>query len=534
MIPEFSFRTRQQNLERLASEAFDVLVIGGGITGAGVARDAAMRGLSVALVERDDFASGTSSKSTKLVHGGLRYLTTFDFRLVYESCRERHILGRIAAPLCQPLPLVYPCYGDSSRELLLRSAGMWFYETLALFRNVRWHRTLGPGRTLELEPGLRRERLRGSSVHYDLLTNDAWLTLATVVSAHRHGAVIANHVAATEFRGSGRVRECVLREALSGQELSARAKVIVNASGPWLDEVRRLAGSVRTPALCPSKGVHLVIPRQRMPIGNGVLWDWPEDRRILVAIPWGNVTLVGTTETPPTEDWSSAVPSEVEYLLRAANYVFPEANLALKDVSCVFSGVRPLLRSDRPTLTAASRAHKVFEDPDGLISVGGGKLTTYRAMAEEVVDLVLRRLGKKAGPCRTAETPLDEEAGPPSLEKRDRPSRLRKRYGAGARAVEDILAQDPELGKPIAPGLPYMLAELDYGVRYEMAMTLEDSLERRVPILYEDQNHGFDALRPLADRMAEMLGWTEAMKNERMEHYHQTVQRSVPYDLKSS
>lgn len=529
MTQEFSFRTRQANLARLASETFDVLVIGGGITGAGIARDAAMRGLHVALVERGDFASGTSSKSTKLVHGGLRYLSTFDFGLVHESCRERYLVGRIASRLCEPLPLVYPCYGRTPLELLYRSAGMWLYDTLALFRNVRRHQILGPKRTRERLPGVRPQDLRGASVHYDLQTNDVWLTLATTLSAHRHGAVVASYVKATELRGSATLRECTLEDQMTAEAIHAKAQVIVNATGPWLDEVLQLDGADEEPRISPSKGTHLIIPHERLPLKAGVLWDYPKDGRTLVAVPCGHVSLLGTTELPPAGDWSATSVPEVDYLLKAANYIFPEADLTPDDVWSAFSGVRPLLRSERSSLTAASRTHAVIKSPSGMISIGGGKLTTYRAMAEEVVDLVVERIGKKAAPCRTAEEPLDgTDALPSAQEDGSVSSRLRKRYGPDAKAVDEALRGEPKLAKPIVPGLPYVLGEVGHCIQYEMALTLEDFLARRAPILYEDREHGLGALETVAHAMGEALGWDEVRRNEQIESYGRAVEQAIP------
>ena len=515
-----------------------MLVIGGGITGAGIARDAAMRGLSTALVEREDFASGTSSKSTKLIHGGHRYLTTYDFGLVYESCRERYLLGRIAPRLWRPIPIIYPFYQASRLGMLYRATGMWMYDALALFRNVQRHRMLKPAETRQLEPALRKEALSGAALYYDCQTNDAWLALATIRSAHRYGAVIANYCPVTAFRDHGEPRECVVRDATTGEERGVRARTIVNAAGPWLDEVRGLAGPGRDPTLMPSKGAHLIIPRERLGHERSVIFDSEEDGRTLVAISAGRLTILGATEQPPGPDWDVTARSEVDYLLRIANRVFPDAKLTPADVWCAFSGVRPLLRTDRGSLTAASRTHKIIEESDGLISIGGGKLTTYRFMAEQVVDTVARRLGKRSGPCLTAEIPLDGPDAVPgdestSEEGSELAAHLRRRYGPAAEELEEMLHGDPSLAAPIAAGLPYVLAEVPYGVRNEMALTIEDLMARRVPVLYEDQDHGLAALQAIAALMAAELGWDEQKKGEQMALYRTRVERSSPLSAAS-
>lgn len=525
---EFSYRTRKEGLERLAHATFDVLLIGGGITGAGIARDAAMRGLEVALVERGDFASGTSSKSSRLIHGGFRYLATGDLGLVFQSCRERHIVRRIAPRLVQPLEFLYPFFESSSLGLLWRSMGLWVYDGMAFSRNVQRHRMLKPQAALELEPGLRKDGLSGAALYYDCLTNDFRLTLATLQSAFRQGAVLVNYAQAVELRSAGEsFHEVILKEQFSGEMLAVRARVVVNAAGPWVDQVRRLAGAGHQPALRPSKGTHLILPRERVGHQRAVVFHAVQDRRVLFAIPFGPLTILGTTETAAGEEGLFGVASEVEYLLKSANRIFPDARLEAKDVWCTYSGLRPLLRSDRPTLTSASREHRVVQEPDGMISVCGGKLTTYRAMAEEVVDLVVRRLEKHAGPCRTAQRPLDEgmetAAG---AESSGGFSSLAARYGPEARIVEETMASDARWRARIVPSLPYVLAEVPYVLEHEMALTLEDLLVRRIPLLYEDREHGLGCVEEVAALMGEVMGWSESIKREQVRRYCGIVESS--------
>ncbi|MDP6504590.1 MAG: glycerol-3-phosphate dehydrogenase/oxidase, partial [Planctomycetota bacterium] len=383
-MSEFSHKTRHQNLGRFERETFDLLIIGGGITGAGIARDAAMRGLSVALVEKSDFASGTSSKSSKLIHGGFRYLETYDFRLVYESCRERHLMMKLLPRLVEPIPFLFPFYDLPTFGMLYRSIGMWVYDTLAMFRNVHRHKMLKPKHVLEAEPGIRSDGLCGAALYYDCQTNDAWLTMALLQDAHRRGAVIVNYTGATELRLQSGESECVLRDEIDADELCVRARVVVNASGPWMDQVRQIGGK-DLPRLQTSKGTHLVLDRHRVPHERSVLFASPDDGRVLLIIPAGNISILGTTEVSEGLDAAFSNAGEVDYLLRAANSAFPGTDLTRDDVWCTYAGHRPLIKSDRGDLTSASRKHEIFQDDDGLISVGGGKLTTHRVMAEEVV-----------------------------------------------------------------------------------------------------------------------------------------------------
>ncbi|MDA1143320.1 MAG: glycerol-3-phosphate dehydrogenase/oxidase [Planctomycetota bacterium] len=526
-MSEFSHKTRQQSLARLESEIFDLLIIGGGITGAGIARDASMRGLRVALVEKKDFASGTSSKSSKLIHGGFRYLETYDFHLVYESCRERHLMMKLLPRLAEPIPFLFPFYDLRPLGMLYRSLGMWTYDILAMFRNVHRHQMLKPAQALEAEPGIRSDGLSGAAMYYDCQTNDAWLTMAILQDAHRRGAVIVNYTGATELKLKPGESKCTLKDEITDTEIRARAKVVVNASGPWMDKVRQIGGK-DFQRLQTSKGTHLILDRHRISHERSVLFSSPDDGRVLLIIPAGNVSILGTTELSEDVDSTFSNADEVDYLLRAANHAFPGADLTRDDVWCTYAGHRPLIKSGRENLTSASRKHEIFQDDDGLISIGGGKLTTHRAMAEEAVDIIVRRLGKTARRCRTAGTPLEEPI-PEVASQTPAEKHLNRRYGQAVNRVVEIQENDPSMAEEIVPGLPYTYAELDYCIQSEMVMTLDDFLGRRVPLLLEDKNHGLEALEQVAARMQSLLGWSNELRGQQVAAYQKVVRKSLPH-----
>jgi len=397
----FSAATRQENLDRLAQDAFDLLIIGGGITGVAIARDAAMRGMRTALVEKDDFASGTSGRSSRLIHGGIRYLEYYQFKLVFEACCERRVMRRVAPRLVRPLPFLYPLYRQQKPAPWKLRLGLTLYDALGLFRNVQHHRWLDPSEVQEREPAIARRGLLGAARFYDAQADDARLTLLTAKSAHLHGAIIANHVRAVDLMvGGGRVVGACLVDQRGDRQIEARARVVVNATGVWGDEVRAMDETSREAMLRPTKGVHLVIHREKLYSDHAVVFDSPRDGRHVFLIPWGDFALIGTTDTDFSGDLDNPAASEedVAYLLDAARYAFPKARIDREDVISTFAGLRPLVKAPG-SAHAVSREHVIVEGGTGLITVVGGKLTTHRLMAEEVVDRAQQRLGAD----RTAE-----------------------------------------------------------------------------------------------------------------------------------
>jgi glycerol-3-phosphate dehydrogenase len=521
----------RSTLEQLTAEPADLLVIGGGITGAGVARDAAMRGLRTVLVDQHDFGSGTSSRSSRLVHGGLRYLETGDFRLVLEANRERRILLRIAPHLVWPLPFVFPLHRGDRIPLWRLAAGMWLYDALALFRNVRMHRMLGKRALLEAEPMLRERGLLGGARFYDAQCDDARLTLATIRSAVHHGALVANYTAVRALeRTAGRVVGALLEDRLTGAQAALRASVVVNASGPWADRVRLLEDSGATALLQPTKGIHIVVDRSRLDHREGIVFISPIDGRVLFILPWNDLSYIGTTDTDTTEspDALTISTDDIVYLLRSANAQFPNARLGVEDVRAAWAGLRPLLADkERHVTSSRTRDHAIVQGSGGMITVVGGKLTTYRAMAAEAVDRAGRELRYRDGRGRPFRDSVrtDEEALPGGeaadlaqfrergLELGVAPEsveHLLRNYGTEAAGIYNLGAGERRLLRRLAPPHPAIEAEVVHAVRREMAQTVEDVLVRRMHLYYEAQDRGLQAARRVAELMARERGWDEA------------------------
>jgi glycerol-3-phosphate dehydrogenase len=388
-------------LAELAATPADLIVIGGGITGTGIARDAALRGLRTVLLEQRDLACGTSGRSSRLVHGGLRYLEHGDFKLVFEALRERAILQQIAPHLVRPLSFVFPLHQGDRLPLWKLAAGMWLYDLLALFRNVRRHQMLGKRALLEREPALRTAGLKGAARYFDAQCDDARLVVATARSARAAGAAIRTWTTVTGFlREGGRVTGVVAHDVESGTDAELRAAVVVNATGPWVDAVRRLEqdGAV-TPLLRRTKGAHVVVPRARIGHTEGITFLSPLDGRVMFVLPWGDWSYIGTTDTDTAEspDAVAVTPEDVRYLLRSANSRFPSARLSEDDVIATWAGLRPLIDGSARAADAVSREHAIVDGPGGVLTVAGGKLTTYRAMAAEVVDRIVQRIPPRDG-----------------------------------------------------------------------------------------------------------------------------------------
>lgn len=553
----FSAQARHHGWHSLGERELDLVVVGGGITGAGIARDAALRGLSVALLDARDLAEGTSSRSSRLIHGGLRYLETLDFRLVFEASAERRRLLELAPHLVSPLPFLFPLWRGGPVGPLKLRAGMWLYDALSAFRNIERHRMLGREGALAREPALRSEGLVGGAVYYDAQVDDARLTVAVARGAHGAGAVVVPHAEVIGFiRGEEeRVAGVRVRDCLRGGEREVRARVVINATGPWSDSLRTLADADAAPRLRPTKGVHLVMRRERVGNAGALVFPSPLDQRVMFILPWGDLTYVGTTDTDspgPPED-AVATPEDVRYLLASANAVFPAANLANEDVLATWAGVRPLLapRDDddgEMSEGQTSREHDVWHDRSGLLNVAGGKLTTFRVMAADAVDaaaeLLARQDGRAVGPSTTAGLPLP--GAPPipleALAEELRhefaslplpPAAVRRlagRYGADARTVLDSIRRDPALGERIGEGLDYLWAEVAHGVRHEMATTLEDLLRRRLQLFYEAPDADGALARAVAERVAGEpgLGWDAADVERQVTAYRRRWREARP------
>jgi glycerol-3-phosphate dehydrogenase len=488
----------------LAGEKFDLLVIGGGITGCGVARDAAMRGLNVALVERDDFASGTSGRSSRLVHGGIRYLEHGQLHLVYESIRERQILLRIAPHLVKPLAFSWPIYRGARVGKVRLSAGLLAYYVMAGGRS-RLHSTLNVRETLEREPSLESAGLTGGAVYYDACTDDARLTVANAIAAQQNGATVVSHARVTRIlQDHGKAVGAVVKSLHPDETYQVQARVIVNAIGVWNNEFTRDKRARRHRG---SKGAHISVSRERVGNRDALTLMSPIDGRVMFCLPAGSQAIVGTTDTWTDESPESvhASTADVDYLLRSANAYFPRAKLTRGDVVSAWAGIRPLASATASNPTAVSREHSIVTDGTGVINVTGGKLTTYRSMAAEVVDRVQQSLGQEQerAPTDSVELPGAERAS----------------------EIAQLQGEDRKLAEPLVSELPYTGAHLVYGVTKEMALDLSDLLIRRVHLAFEARDHGVSVAARAADIVAPLLGWDDQTKSARVREFRQDVER---------
>ncbi|MBN9517935.1 glycerol-3-phosphate dehydrogenase/oxidase [bacterium] len=456
-------------------EPWDLVIVGGGATGAGVALDAAVRGYSVLLVERADFGSGTSSRSTKLVHGGVRYLRQGNVGLVTDALRERGRLRRNAPHLVHDLAFVLPCYRRF--DLLQYGIGLTAYDLLAGRERFGRSELLSARRVVRLLPTVRTDKLRGGVLYHDGQFDDARLLITLIRTAADRGAVVLNHTPVTALlKEGGRVCGVVFHDAETGVEIRAAARVVVNAAGPFCDDVRHLADPTTPPLVAASQGSHVVLPRAFLPTDHALLIPETPDGRVLFAIPWHGHTLVGTTDVPipaaPTDPAATA--AEIDFILETAGrYLAKPPTRA--DVLATFAGVRPLVKvaSTSATTAALARDHVIRTDQPGLVTITGGKWTTYRAMAEECVTAAARLAGLPRRPCGTAELRLRGASNPD-------PGDEFGGYGSDAAGVRAVVQSDPALADRLHPDLPYRAGEVVWAARHEMARTPDDVLFRRL------------------------------------------------------
>jgi len=496
---QFSALTRSANLTRMAETRFDVLVIGGGITGTGIALDAAARGFSVALVEKDDFASGTSGRSSRMIHGGLRYLAQGDVGLVREALRERKILRQLAPHLIRPLPALIPA--GSPREAARYRLGLTAYEALGAGRNIGFHRPVSREQILQVAPGLRRAA--GGYRYFECQGDDARLTIEVARAAQGFGALLANHVRAEQLLGQTRVTGARVTDEITGERFEIQAGVTVNAAGVWADQIQALAAggtAARDRRLIPSKGVHLVFAPGA--VRTKVALFVPsaaDDGHFIFVVPWEDRVYAGTTDTPYSGDLDTPVvgDSDRDYILATVARDFP--GVTERDVVASWAGLRPLLSHGQGDVRTydLSRKHAIFEDPPGLLTITGGKLTTYRAMAEDLVDRLARTL-RPSGRCRTRHIPLGLH-GPAEAAFRlaaaaasglglppDAGIRLVRCYGDDWREAIAMIGADRALGEPAVDDLPVLKVELELARSREMAITGEDIFVRRTRLTTRD------------------------------------------------
>jgi len=535
-------------------EQADLVVIGGGITGAAIARDGARRGLSVVLFEQNDIAFGTSSRSSKLIHGGLRYLESYEFSLVFESVSERRVVMELAPHLVNPKAFLFPVYQGARKNLWMISAGMWLYHGLSLFRSPKKHRTLKPKEVFEEEPILRQEGLQGAPVYYDCATDDARLTLETALDAVAQGATVASwaRVDALLKDDHGRVCGVVVKNQRDGSLKEVKAHAVLGAAGPWTDELLAMSSPRSGRLLRPTKGVHIVVDSSKLPVKHAVVLFHPTDERVLFALPWGDRTYVGTTDTDfeGTPGKEHATLDDVEYLIDAANYYFPGHTLRREDVISTWAGVRPLVAPE-PDLgpvaeSKVSREHQIIVGEDGLIAIAGGKLTTHRKMAKEAVDTAVQllRLSEKlpedlhSG--QTFKYPLPGALGWPDDDDHEKVAaevgnmaettlddtvcrHLVATYGMRAIELGKRCARQPELRDAIIEGRPEIMAQVDWAVEEELAASVADVLIRRTQLFYRDDDQALGAVDRVAARLATLIGWTEKEKRASIDDYRSRV-----------
>jgi glycerol-3-phosphate dehydrogenase len=528
-------------LKSLASEEFDVLVIGGGVTGVGAALDAASRGLKVALVESQDFAAGTSSRSSKLIHGGLRYLEQYDFKLVREALHERELMVSSLAPhLVKPVGFLYPLH-EKYRERTYVGAGLALYDVLRGFqRALPWHKHLSEKKIAEIAPSLRSDLINGAIKYFDAQVDDARHTLAIVRTAARHGAVIASRVECEELvRDGKRVMGAKVRDLKSGKRITVSAKVTVMCAGVWSDELHEKFGIKPGYKVAMSKGAHIVLPKSAIKSDAGIILKTSVS--VLFIIPWADKWIVGTTDTPYKADRNNPVATkeDVDYIIDQANRVL-HPKISADDIIGVYAGLRPLVAnaSDSKT-TKLSREHTVDRPVPGFVSIAGGKYTTYRVMGKDVIDLAVNDLRRIVAESVTEKIPAIGADGYFALVQQkgqlaelsglseETITHLLNRYGSTIDEIFEIIYADKKLGQPLTSELPYLRAEVIYAVTHEGAQSVDDVISRRTRISFEASDGGESLAAAVATLIAPILGWdaeakkssisefTKQLKNER-------------------
>ena len=521
---------RAAALRYMAAETLDVLVIGGGVTGCGSALDAATRGLKVGVVEQRDWASGTSSRSSKLIHGGLRYLEKLDFGLVREALREQTLMLEVLCPhLVRPLPFLLPLT-HRGWERIYMGIGIFLYDTLGGRRALPKHRHLSRKQALSLFPGLRRDALRGAIQYYDAQVDDARHTMTLARTAAGHGAAMATSVRVLDLlKDGGRVTGARIRCLESGTTLDVHARQVLNATGVWTDSVQSMAGpsELRVRA---SKGIHLVVPRDRIQGEGGLILR--TEKSVLFVIPWKRHWIIGTTDTDWNLDFSHPAASrrDIDYLLETVNAVLAQP-IQKNDIEGVYAGLRPLLYGESDATSKLTREHAVSNSVPGLVTVAGGKYTTYRVMAKDAVDAVAEGLGRSVPESCTERIPLLGAAGFSGAWNRraetarendlapEQMSRLLRRYGSCNDEILALVNQRPELAQPLQGAPDYLAAEALYATSHEGALHLDDVLTRRTRISIETFDRGLEAAPHVARLMREVLDWNDATVEREVDHY---------------
>jgi len=532
--------TRAHALQNLSNEEFDVVVVGGGVTGLGVAVDAASRGLRVALLERHDFSSGTSSKSSKLIHGGLRYLQQGDVRLVYEALHERRRLRSNAPHLVQVLPFMIPIVTKDGliKKKIARALGsaLWMYDLTGGWRIGKFHRRLNAKAAYKHLPTMPKDRLASAYLYYDAAADDSRICISLAQTAGQLGATLANWCSVTGIEKDPSGTFLVSALSQEGDALTVRAKAVVNATGVWADDVRKLDEGKHPSSIRPAKGVHITVPWNLVRNDIAVVIPVPKDKRSLFVVPWVpngdgtfQYTYIGTTDTgyEGSPDNPQCTKDDIDYVLRALNASITN-EVTHKDVLAVWAGLRPLVKPDEnesigERTADLSRRHRVSTSASGVITVTGGKLTTYREMSEDTIDAVISQLhlSPKKYRCQTKSLSLHGARGYKESKSRTAQQlHLAQRFGTYAADIETLIAAQPDLAQPLIDGLPYLRAEAMYAVTHEMAFTLDDVLSRRTRALLFNRTAAKNAARGVAELIAPQMNWSESDINDQVAHFH--------------
>lgn len=534
-------RTTPAELEQTL---FDLVVIGGGITGVATARDAALRGLSVLLVEKDDFAAGTSSRSSKLIHGGLRYLQTYQFGLVAESLRERERMLNLAPHLTEVHPFLYLLYRGYPETKLMLNLGLTFYDVASGQWRKRRHKMMSAKQVSEVEPYLRTEGLVGAGRYYDVLTDDARLTVDTAKGAAEAGATLLNHAAVVELiLENGRTRGVVVADQFTGLKHPIHARQVLNATGPWTDRTLQLEyGGEPATKLRPTKGVHIVLRKSDFPLNTAVFLRSPDDNRVVWPTPSleSDVVYIGTTDTDYTGDPDRVQPSDqdVKYLLNVANHTIPSAQLTEQHIVGSWAGLRPLVASEPGTSTSnTSREHAITTGPTGMLTISGGKLTSNRVMAKHFVDAAIKKLGVTARSYSAGTTPIsggkpfDENAVRRMAKRAGVPDEVSgtwvRRYGGNAEKIVSLWLEDESARVVVGPR-HLSVAEILYAIREELSASLDDLLVRRTSIFFWDADGGLEQIGAIADVFAAELDWSDERRESEIEDYTRLVSAHRP------
>lgn len=539
----WSFETREQNLKKLKTEDFDLAIIGGGITGAGVARDAASRGMKVALVEAKDFASGTSSRSSKLIHGGVRYLENLEFGLVFEALSERTLLFKLAPHLVHPLRFVIPIYKKSRVGYWKMLLGMWLYDLLALFRAPKMHESLGSKETCRRVASLNNDQLVGAMEYSDAYTDDDRLVIETLRDANRKSTVIANYtkVLSANYE-QNKIHSVVVKDELTGEEFNLKASQFVSGVGPWTDMFGQKIAKQWKTKLRPTKGVHLVFSKKTIPIQKAIVMA--VEKRIIFVIPRHEMVIVGTTDTDFKQDPIdvNTDKEDVQYLLEALNNYFPDLSIKKSDILSSYSGVRPLVNDGSDSEGKTSREHLTWSEGENLSFVAGGKYTTYRRISEQTVDFILKKMPKtlrqKFSDSQT-KAPLNPKVDKKSYEQALKQIPVWEKEFVKDHFVVDYLAKRHGMEAPRVLSLvkkwsdqhslqeSMWMAEAEFAIENTMCLSLVDFYWRRSPLFLATENHGLEFLDGLLKVFTEKLGWSP----EKQEQEKASVLAQIDKDL---